>query len=73
MPSLTDPPTGCRFHTRCHRLIGDICVNEEPQLQEAADGHTYKCHIPPQELLALQTPAEPVAAARPEPATPSEA
>ena len=38
----------------------------------AADGHTYKCHIPPQELLALQTAEEPAAAAG-GPAAPSEA
>jgi peptide/nickel transport system ATP-binding protein len=55
MPSLSDPPSGCRFHTRCHRLLGDICREQEPPLQEATSGHTYKCHIPPDELLALQT------------------
>jgi peptide/nickel transport system ATP-binding protein len=59
MPSLSDPPTGCRFHTRCHRFLGDICVKEEPPLQEPVSGHTYKCHIPPHELLAAQTAAEP--------------
>ena len=62
MPSLSEPPTGCRFHTRCHRFLGDICVNQEPEVREAAEGHTYKCHIPPDELLELQTAAEPVAA-----------
>ena len=54
MPSLTDPPSGCRFHTRCHRFLGDICVNEVPLDQDARDGHTYKCHISPGELSALQ-------------------
>ncbi len=58
MPSLSDPPTGCRFHTRCHRFLGDICVNQEPPLQEPVSGHTYKCHIPRDELLAAQTAAE---------------
>jgi len=54
MPSLSDPPSGCRFHTRCHRLLGDICRDQEPPFQESASGHRYKCHIPPDELLAAQ-------------------
>jgi peptide/nickel transport system ATP-binding protein len=61
MPSLSEPPSGCRFHTRCHRILGDICVNEVPPFQEAAEGHTYMCHIPPDELLRLQTAEEPAA------------
>ena len=54
MPSLTDPPTGCRFHTRCHRFLGDICVQQIPPDMDAGDGHFYKCHIPPDELRAAQ-------------------
>ncbi len=54
MPSLSDPPSGCRFHTRCHRTSA-VCEEQEPPFQEAASGHTYKCHIPPDELLRLQT------------------
>jgi len=61
MPSLSEPPSGCRFHTRCHRILGDICVEQEPPIQEAVTGHTYKCHIPPDELLQLQTATEPIA------------
>ena len=57
MPSLSEPPSGCRFHTRCHRTLGDICVSQEPPVQEAVSGHTYQCHIPPDELLRLQTAA----------------
>jgi peptide/nickel transport system ATP-binding protein len=55
MPSLSEPPSGCRFHTRCHRVLGDVCANVEPPMQEAVEGHVYKCHIPPDELLAAQT------------------
>jgi len=55
MPSLSEPPSGCRFHTRCHRMLGDICEQQEPPVQQASDGHTYKCHIAPAELLAAQT------------------
>ena len=58
MPSLSEPPT------RCHRHLGDICVQQEPPVQEAVDGHTYNCHIPPDELLRLQT-AEPAGASAP--------
>ncbi len=54
MPSLSEPPSGCRFHTRCHRILGDICEQQVPPIQETGDGHTYKCHIPPEELRALQ-------------------
>jgi peptide/nickel transport system ATP-binding protein len=57
MPSLSEPPSGCRFHTRCHRFLGDICVQQEPPAQQAATGHTYKCHIPPDELLQAQREA----------------
>ena len=64
MPSLTEPPSGCRFHTRCHRFLGDICAQQEPPAMDAGDGHTYKCHIPPDELLALQRAGAPA----PEPA-----
>ena len=54
MPSLSEPPSGCRFHTRCHRILGDICKEQEPPFQESASGHSYKCHISPAELLAAQ-------------------
>ena len=34
-----------------------------PPVQEAGDGHTYKCHIPPDELRALQAKDAPAPAA----------
>jgi len=54
VPSLSEPPTGCRFHTRCHRFLGDICVTEPPPWREVSEGHHYLCHIEPAELRALQ-------------------
>ena len=54
MPSPADPPTGCVFHTRCPRFLGDICVNTEPPLAEAEPGHAIRCHIPLEELRRLQ-------------------
>ncbi len=51
VPSAVNPPTGCRFHTRCPRreLLPDggaICVEEEPPWQDAGAGHRVFCHIP---------------------------
>jgi len=54
IPSAADPPTGCVFHTRCPRFLGDICVNTEPPLAEAEPGHAIRCHIPLEELRQLQ-------------------
>jgi peptide/nickel transport system ATP-binding protein len=54
IPSAADPPTGCVFHTRCHRFLGDICVEHEPPLAEPEPGHLMRCHIPIDELRRLQ-------------------
>ena len=54
IPSPADPPTGCVFHTRCPRFLGDVCVNTEPPLAEAEPGHAIRCHIPLEELRRLQ-------------------
>jgi peptide/nickel transport system ATP-binding protein len=54
IPSAANPPTGCVFHTRCHRKVGEICEVEEPPLVEAEDGHLMRCHIPIEELRRLQ-------------------
>ena len=54
IPSASSPPTGCVFHTRCPRFLGDICVEQEPPLVEVEDGHQMRCHIPIEELRVLQ-------------------
>lgn len=51
VPSALNPPSGCRFHTRCPRrhLLpdgGKICTTEIPPWREADDGHKIFCHIP---------------------------
>ena len=60
IPSAADPPSGCVFHTRCPRRLGEICDTEEPPLAEVEPGHFMRCHIPIDELRRLQAspPAE---------------
>ena len=54
IPSASNPPSGCVFHTRCPRKLGPICETEEPPLAEAEAGHALRCHIPIAELARLQ-------------------
>ena len=54
VPSAMHVPTGCRFHPRCPRFLGNICVNEEPPWREGAGDHRIYCHIPLDELSRLQ-------------------
>jgi peptide/nickel transport system ATP-binding protein len=54
VPSPRHKPTGCPFHTRCPRFIGQICVEQKPPRQITPEGHEIRCHIPLAELAALQ-------------------
>jgi peptide/nickel transport system ATP-binding protein len=54
-PSPRNMPPGCRFHTRCPRYLGDICKTQTPPLRDAGNGHVIRCHIPVDELAALQS------------------
>jgi len=53
VPSALDPPTGCRFHTRCPRKIGPICEQEAPPCRGEAEGHRIWCHIDLAELRSV--------------------
>jgi peptide/nickel transport system ATP-binding protein/oligopeptide transport system ATP-binding protein len=43
IPSPTNPPPGCKFHTRCP-FATDICKKEEPLLDHSAGSHDVACH-----------------------------
>jgi len=45
IPSPLNPPTGCRFHTRCQSYIGDVCRDVEPPLKQVRPGHFAACHL----------------------------
>ncbi len=55
VPSPINPPSGCRFHTRCPYAF-DRCKTEEPLLRIVGPGHTSACHL-------THAPGEAIAAA----------
>jgi peptide/nickel transport system ATP-binding protein len=54
VPSPINPPSACRFHTRCWKAQ-EICSTIEPPFAELAPGHRVACHFP-ENLTDLPTP-----------------
>lgn len=44
VPSPINPPSGCRFHTRCH-YVEDRCRMQEPPFKKVQQGHSVACHL----------------------------
>ncbi len=60
VPSALNPPSGCRFHTRCPRRRemlrddGRICEMEVPPWRVSKSGHRILCHIPIEDLEKME-------------------
>ncbi len=60
VPSALNPPSGCRFHTRCprrHEMLpdgGKICETDTPPWRTSNRGHRIFCHIPLEELEKME-------------------
>jgi peptide/nickel transport system ATP-binding protein len=50
VPSALQPPSGCRFHTRCPRKLGAICERQKPPARRDGSDHVIYCHIPMRDL-----------------------
>ncbi|MDY6873720.1 MAG: dipeptide ABC transporter ATP-binding protein [Chloroflexota bacterium] len=44
IPSPANPPSGCKFHTRCPRVM-EVCHKVVPEIKEIEPGHTVACHL----------------------------
>jgi peptide/nickel transport system ATP-binding protein len=63
VPSAVELPSGCPFHTRCPRFLGEICVQQTPPWRVTENGKKIFCHVPLDELTAAQATAVPESAA----------
>lgn len=55
-PSLANPPSGCVFHPRCaftEYVIGASCTEDAPAMSPAGAHHAARCHLTPEQRVAL--------------------
>jgi oligopeptide transport system ATP-binding protein len=45
VPNLVNPPMGCRFHTRCEKIIPGVCDKMIPQIVNIGLNHFIQCHL----------------------------
>lgn len=54
VPSAVNPPSGCRFNTRCPYKLGAVCETEEPPERDFGGGHKIYCHMTPEQLMDVK-------------------
>jgi peptide/nickel transport system ATP-binding protein len=54
VPSAIEVPSGCPFHPRCPRYLGDLCREKQPPWQVDPRGKRVYCHIPLEDLSGTQ-------------------
>ncbi len=56
LPSAANPPSGCRFRTRCPAAT-EICAEVEPEFEQVRPGHVVACHHPLRQTVKISVPA----------------
>ena len=56
LPSPSNPPSGCRFHTRCPWRQPQRCADERPELRTITGGHRVACHFAEEIAAGTLTP-----------------